>query len=113
MEETKEEAVNETVQIKEINVENKGPKNNQMPIVSAIIVAAVLIAGAILLRGGKPSTGNAGTSNGIPVTIATPAPVTAADRTLGNSNAKVTLVMYEDFQCPWCGKFVNESETND
>jgi len=38
------------------------------------------------------------------------APVSAADRTLGDPKAKVTLVVYEDFQCPWCGKFVSESE---
>ena len=110
MEETKGETVNETVQIKEINIENKGSKNNQVPIVSAIIIVGVLIAGAILLRGGKPTTENAGTNAGIPVTTATLAPVTSLDRTLGDANAKVTLVMYEDFQCPWCGKFVNESE---
>jgi protein-disulfide isomerase len=89
-------------------------QNNQKPIVSAIIIAGVLIAGAILLRGGKPSaTVNPGTNNnGIPVTTGTLAPVSSADRTLGNSKAKVTLVMYEDFQCPWCGKFVAESEQN-
>jgi len=105
-----EEVVNETVQIKEINVENKGSKLNQTPIVSAIIIVGVLIAGAILLRGGKPASLNTGASGGIPVTTATLAPVNAGDRTLGNGNAKVTLVMYEDFQCPWCGKFVAESE---
>jgi protein-disulfide isomerase len=106
-----EEIVNETIQIKEINIENKGLKNNQTPIVAAIILAGVLIAGAILLRGGSPQnvkTPVAGT--GTPVTTTTIAPITTADRTLGNSNAKVTLVMYEDFQCPWCGKFVSESE---
>ena len=40
-----------------------------------------------------------------------PAAVGPQDRTLGSANAKVTLIMYEDFQCPWCGKFVTESET--
>jgi protein-disulfide isomerase len=102
--------VNETVQIKEINIENKGSKFNQTPIVSAIIIAGFLIAGAILLRGGKPITNAPSAGAGIPVTTATLAPVNSNDRTLGSTNAKVTLVMYEDFQCPWCGKFVNESE---
>lgn len=106
-----EEIVNETIQIKEINIENKGLKNNQTPIVSAIIIAGVLIAGAILLRGGgSPSQAKIPvTTGGTPITT-TLAPVTTADRTLGNPGAKVTLVMYEDFQCPWCGKFVAESE---
>jgi protein-disulfide isomerase len=112
MEEEKiEPVINEVVQIKEINIENKGLKNNQTPIISAIIVAAVIIAGAILLRGSNPISGKTGTTgDGIPVTTSILAPVGPKDLTLGNSNAKVTLVMYEDFQCPWCGKFVNESE---
>jgi protein-disulfide isomerase len=97
--------------MEEINIKNKG-NNNQTPIVSAIIVVGVIIVLAILLRGAKTPTQNPSTTNGIPVTTATLAPVGAGDRILGNSNAKVTLVMYEDFQCPWCGKFVTESETS-
>ena len=73
-------------------------KNNK--IVSAIIVAGVIIAGAILLRGSKPSTTE---KAGIPVTTATLAPVDKTDMTLGNPQAKVTLIVYEDFQCPFCG----------
>lgn len=105
MEENKiEPTLNEVVQDKEINIENKRLKSNQMPIISAIILAAVIIAGAILLRNGKPTSGNAGTtSGGIPVTTATLAPVGPNDRTQGNTNAKVTLIMYEDFQCVFCG----------
>ncbi|MDR3519591.1 MAG: thioredoxin domain-containing protein [Candidatus Pacebacteria bacterium] len=110
--ENKEELpVAEVTPVAETIVENK-PKTSQTPIVSAIIIAGVLIAGAVLLRGGiSPLNGNtAKTGTGIPVTTTTLAPITSADRTLGNQNAKVTLVMYEDFQCPWCGKFVGESE---
>ena len=107
--ENKEPLVNEVVQIKEINIENKG-KNNQTPIVSAIIIAGVLIALAILLRGSKMPTQAGEKGAGIPVTTASLTPIGANDRVLGNNNAKVTLIMYEDFQCPWCGRFVKESE---
>ena len=110
--ENKEKMTSEIVEEKAVNLASKD--NNYKSIVSAIIVAGVLIAGAILLRGGKsPTEGTLPAANngaGIPVTTTSLAPVGAGDRTLGNANAKVTLVMYEDFQCPWCGKFVNESE---
>ena len=77
--------------------------NNQKPIVSAIIIVGVLIAGAILLKGSSPSSTSTTKGNGIPVTTSTLAPTGAEDRTLGNPKAKVTLIMYEDFQCPFCG----------
>ena len=91
-------------------------QNNQKSIISAIVVVGVLIAGAILLRGSRPSTpanaptGNSG-GNGIPVTTATLTPVGSGDRVMGNPNAKVTLVMYEDFQCVFCGA-VSGSQSN-
>ncbi|MFA6177333.1 MAG: thioredoxin domain-containing protein [Candidatus Paceibacterota bacterium] len=79
--------------------------DNQKSIISAIMIVGVLIAGAILLKGSSaPVAKNQKTpiENGIPVTTATLAPVGKDDRTLGNPNAKVTLIMYEDFQCPFC-----------
>lgn len=84
--------------------------NDQKPIVSAILIVGVLIAGAILLKGAKSPEPIAVPANGNGTPTTTLAPVGAGDRTLGNPNAKVTLVMYEDFQCPWCGKFDKESE---
>jgi protein-disulfide isomerase len=85
-------------------------KNNNQPIVGAIILAGVLIAGAILLKGNGTPTQVNPANNLAPVVAATPAPITAGDRTLGNPQAKVTLVMYEDFQCPFCGRFFSDSE---
>ncbi|MEK7128402.1 MAG: DsbA family protein [Patescibacteria group bacterium] len=73
---------------------------NQKQIAGAIIIAGVLIAGAILLKGnisGKTITGNGEFAN---ITLAK---IDKNDRTLGNTKAKVALVMYEDFQCPFCG----------
>ena len=86
---------------------------DQKPIVSAIIVAGVLIAGAILLRGSHAPMGAnmpIGTGSGAPAVSL--APVDPADRVLGNPEAKVTLVMYEDFQCPFCERFFTDSEKN-
>lgn len=92
-------------------MENK----NQNQIVSAIIIAGVLIAGAVLLKGSKaPEQVNAPTptQNTGNVTAAAPAPIGVHDQVLGNPNAKVALVLYEDFQCPFCGRFYNDSELN-
>ncbi|MBU0998788.1 DsbA family protein [Patescibacteria group bacterium] len=76
---------------------------NQKPIVSAIIIAGVLIAGAILLKDSKiPDQANLPANNNAIIT-GNPAPVGKEDRMLGNPNAKVTIIMYEDFQCPFCG----------
>ena len=75
----------------------------------AVIVAGIVIAGAIYFSSIKP-TNVPVNGNGIPVTT-TLAPVEKGDKTLGNPNAKVTLVIYEDFQCPFCGA-INGLEPN-
>ncbi|MFA6301138.1 MAG: thioredoxin domain-containing protein [Candidatus Paceibacterota bacterium] len=77
--------------------------NNQKQIVSAIIVVGIIIAGTILLKGSTPSTTKNSTEKGIPVTTATLAPVGKEDRVLGSQNAKVSVIIYADFQCPFCG----------
>ena len=87
--------------MEENNTENKSieSKNDgQKQIAGAILIVGILIAGAILLKG----TGSV-TPNGSGVPITTLAPVGPKDRVLGNKNAKVTLILYEDFQCPFCG----------
>ncbi len=70
--------------------------DNQKQIAGAIIIAGIIIAGAILLKDIKSSK-MAG------ISLTTLAPIGKEDRVLGNSNAKVALVLYEDFQCPFCG----------
>jgi protein-disulfide isomerase len=37
-------------------------------------------------------------------------PVSNSDFLIGNPQAKVAIVMYEDFQCPFCGRFFTDSE---
>lgn len=160
--------------------------NNQNGIISAIIIAGVLIAGAILLRGttSTPDTGDVkvvdenkltksiplfsacldsgkyaqavidttktGSKNGVTgtpkgfilkndkvvATIDGAEPtttisqkienalsdnakeiantkidlITNSDFVLGNIDAKVAVILYTDFQCPYCGKFFKETE---
>ena len=74
-------------------------KTNNSQIAGAIIIAGIVIAGAILLKGNLPNN-NAGNDPFANITIAE---VSASDRTLGDPKAKVTVILYEDFQCPFCG----------
>lgn len=73
--------------------------NDKKGLAGAIIIAGVLIAGAILLKDSKtPTQANLGIKNNVIL-----APIGKEDRTLGNPGAKVAVVLYEDFQCPFCG----------
>ncbi len=83
-------------------------KNNQTQIAGAIVIAGLLIAGAVLLKG---NTGGVAVTANTAGTI-TLAPVTPSDRKIGNIDAKVDLVMYEDFQCPFCDQFFKNVEQN-
>jgi protein-disulfide isomerase len=75
---------------------------NLKPIVSAIILVGIMISGAILLKGSTAPEGKLN-KNGISVETKVLAPVGEKDRVLGNPEAKVVFVVYEDFQCPFCG----------
>jgi protein-disulfide isomerase len=78
----------------------------------AIVIAAVLIAGAIYLDGDRR-----GGTSGVNVndTIAgaqnnqdtpePPAPVTKDDHIRGNPNAPIMIIEYSDYDCPYCRIF--------
>lgn len=78
-------------------MENK-MKQNQ--IAGAIIIAGLLIAGAILLKG------NYAPSNG-PVNLASIKikKVSAEEHIFGNPNAEVVIVEYSDTKCPFSKRF--------
>lgn len=83
-------------------------ETNKLGIPMAIVVAGILIAGAIYFsstKNGAPKD----TDNGIAVTSL--APIGEGDNMLGNRKAKVALIMYEDFQCPFCGAVVGTNES--
>lgn len=89
--------------------------NNPNQIVSAIIIAGALIAGAILLKGSSSPapTGAAGTGG---VQATNSRPITSTDHIMGDRNAKIVILEYSDLECPYCKVFhetmlkvVNES----
>lgn len=73
---------------------------NQNQIAGAIIIAGLLIAGAILLKGNSTSSG--GTANLANIKIKQISP---DEHILGNPNAKVMIVEYSDTECPFSKRF--------
>lgn len=84
----------EKEQKEKVTNSNKNSSNGAKQIAGAIVLAGIIIAGAILIKGNSQNNDTA-----LKINIA---PVGEQDRTLGNPKAKVAVVLYEDFQCPFC-----------
>src|SRR3989344_3839273 len=83
-------------------------KPNSLTIPAAIVIAGVLIAGAVYMAergdnaGGVPKTEVAAENTDELENIN---PVTSADHIRGNPNADIVIVEYSDFECPFCKRF--------
>jgi protein-disulfide isomerase len=72
----------------------------------AIVVAGLLIAGAIYFGGSKPSTMGMNNPGGAPtIDNLDIAAVSDKDHISGDKNADVVLIEYSDFECPFCKVF--------
>ena len=71
----------------------------------AVVLAGVIIAGAILYINAHPSAGvaanNVAAQNQPAANVNVPVP-SAQDHIIGSPNAKVVLIEYSDFECPFC-----------
>ena len=70
----------------------------------AIIVAGLIIAGAVVFTRGGGSTDNAGQQQQ-KVAVDITKIKTDGQPFIGNANAPVTLAYWADYQCPFCKKF--------
>lgn len=82
---------------------------------ASILAAAVLISGSLIymVQGGKgvttPGADTTGTDQAA-VTVEAPA-AEERDVILGKPEAPVAIVAFEDFQCPFCGQYFDETES--
>ena len=86
-------------------------KKDQLTVQMAIIISGILISGSILLgfswirdnQAQKEDTLKNAQIDNFKIK-----PVSLEDRMSGNPKAKVSIIEYADFQCPFCGKFFKE-----
>jgi len=78
---------------------------HQSQIAGAIIIAGLLIAGAILLKGQQQGT----VSNGSEISLSTIniKAINTNDHIMGDPNAELIVVEYSDSECPYCKVFHN------
>ncbi|MBC7836724.1 thioredoxin domain-containing protein [Acetobacteraceae bacterium] len=69
----------------------------------SILIAGVLIAGAIIFVNQHPATPVVADNENLPTNVDVPAP-SADDHIIGSPTASIVLVEYSDFQCYYCGQ---------
>ena len=81
-------------------------QNGQNPwnIPIAIVIAGALIAGAVYFSG-APKIAEDNQNDNVQGGAIAPSPVTDVDHILGNKNAKIKIIEYSDFECPYCKSF--------
>lgn len=100
-------SVNNGVNNKSQSKETETTKTNgTKQIAGAIVIAGLLIAGAILLNGSKAPVAINEEFDPYPETeLRNIRPVSNQDHILGNPNAELIIVEYSDTQCPFCKVF--------
>jgi protein-disulfide isomerase len=76
----------------------------------AVAIAAIVIAGAFILTNQGKAKPPPGSLNAPVGSALTPKSIPASGLTLGNADAKHTIDVYSDFQCPYCRDFSVDTE---
>lgn len=81
-------------------------KTNPYLIPGAILLAGIIIAGALYMRPGTAAPAATGpTAEEQQAALDKLPPVSSADHILGNPQAKIKIVEYSDLECPFCKAF--------
>ena len=81
-------------------------RNLLLAAAGAAVVIVALVAASLLLRGGDDGDTAATTTDGASSTLLAGIPQNGA--ILGSEDAQVTLIQFEDFQCPVCKRYQEE-----
>ena len=96
-----------------IKMEEQNTKINyaQFLLPGAILLAALIISGTLIFTRGQGGSGTA-QLGGAPQEQDKPVDIkiNSDDHILGNKDAKVTIVEYADFRCPFCERFYTQTE---
>ena len=71
---------------------------------AAVVVAGLLIAGAVFWNGSRPADPAGSPQGGAPVVDVNDIDI-AGNPFIGDANAPVTVIEWADFQCPFCKQF--------
>jgi len=82
---------------------NENTGANQYFVPGAVVIAGLLIAGAVMWNGNNPSTGGGGAPQGATVDISDVK--TDGAPFIGDEDAPTTIAYWSDFQCPFCKQF--------